>query len=94
MEMQQESEVTDDGFGIRVEVVGTQVVCEEDNILQEDRNHAEDPDVPLWVSCDFQTDITHNIKASEVLKFLFLKYSKSAENISACECSRGSSTDY
>lgn len=43
MEMQQGSEVTDDEF-VRVEEVGRQVVCEEDNILQE-RSHADDPGV-------------------------------------------------
>lgn len=62
MEMQQGSEVTDDGFGVRVEEVGRQVVCDDDNILQE-RNHADDPDVPVWVSCDLRPDVTH-IKAT------------------------------
>lgn len=37
MVMQQGSAVTDDGFGGRVEEVGRQVMCEDDNILQKER---------------------------------------------------------
>lgn len=71
MEMQQGSEVTDDGFGVRVEEVGRQVVCDDDNILQEQRNHSDDPDVPVWRSCDLRPASTQNIKANEALKFPF-----------------------
>lgn len=67
MEMRQGSEVTDGALGAGVEEVGRQVVCDDDNILQEP-NRADDPDV---VSCDLRSDIAHSIKANEALNFLF-----------------------
>lgn len=42
MEMQQGSEASVEGFGGRVEEVGRQVMCEDDNILQEEIKHVHE----------------------------------------------------